>query len=117
MEDIEKHGNFTGFCNLGIQWQPIESEHMRGYFKMENKQTGILISKILRLSSCFGQLKRGDVLMSLDGVVIADDGTVKSFCCFNRSFYFSFFVCDNTVQKNVYLIFHVHQSGIDWKWF
>lgn len=82
LQDIEKHVNFTGFCNLGIQWQPIESEHMRSYFKLDKKQTGILVSKILRLSCCYGRLKRGDVLMTLDGVQIADDGTVRLFSIF-----------------------------------
>jgi len=76
LEDIQKHEHFTGFCNLGISWQPIESEHMRRYFQMETKQTGVLVSKIVRLSCCYGQLKRGDVLMALDDVEIADDGTV-----------------------------------------
>ena len=52
---------------------------MRRYFQMETKQTGVLVSKIVRLSCCYGQLKRGDVLMALDDVEIADDGTVLEY--------------------------------------
>ena len=77
LEDVNNHGQFTGFCNLGIRWQPIESEHMRTYFQLDCKESGVLISKILKLSCCFGSLQRGDVLMSLDGVDIADDGSVS----------------------------------------
>ena len=77
--DLEKHDKFSGFCNLGIFWQPIESDHMRKYFKLFNKETGVLISKVLKLSSSCNRLQRGDVLMALDNVQIADDGTVRSF--------------------------------------
>lgn len=77
--DLEKHDKFSGFCNLGIFWQPIESDHMRKYFKLFNKETGVLISKVLKLSSSCNRLQRGDVLMALDNVQIADDGTVGNF--------------------------------------
>lgn len=77
LEDVSKHGKFSGFCNLGIRWQAIESEHMRKYFNLATKETGVLVSKILRMSCCYNQLQRGDVLMSLDGVDIADDGSVR----------------------------------------
>jgi len=82
LDDVSKHDKFTGFCNLGIRWQPIESEHMRTYFKLENKESGVLVSRILKLSCCFGHLQRGDVLTALDGVDIADDGTVRIPCLF-----------------------------------
>ena len=77
LEDVNRNGKFSGFCNLGIRWQPIESDHMRTYFKLAPKQTGVLISRILKLSCSFGWLQRGDVLMALDGTQVADDGTVS----------------------------------------
>ncbi|XP_002154609.3 uncharacterized protein LOC100210718 isoform X2 [Hydra vulgaris] len=76
LTDIEKHNTFTGVCNLGIRWQPIESQHMRTYFKLSPKETGILVSTTLKLSCSYDFLQRGDVLMSLNGVTIADNGTV-----------------------------------------
>lgn len=78
LEDVSKHNKFSGFVNLGIRWQAIESEHMRTYFQLKPKETGVLVSKILRLSCCYKQLQRGDVLMSLNGEDIADDGTVRN---------------------------------------
>lgn len=74
--DLEKHDVFSGFCDLGILWQPIESDHMRKYFKLFSKETGVLVSRVLKLSCSFERLQRGDVLMALDRVEIADDGTV-----------------------------------------
>ena len=76
LTDIERHNTFTGVCNLGIRWQPIENHHMRTYFKLALKETGILVSATLKLSCSYDYLQRGDVLMSLDGVKIADNGTV-----------------------------------------
>lgn len=76
LQDVERSGQFSGFCNLGIRWQPIESDHMRVYFKMDNYETGILISRTLKLSCSYGCLQRGDVLMALNDVEIADNGTV-----------------------------------------
>jgi len=76
LEDIDRHQNFTGFCDLGIQWQPIESDHMRLYFKLATKDTGILVARISKLSCSYQQLQRGDILMAVDENIIADDGTV-----------------------------------------
>lgn len=76
LQDVERNSRFSGFCNLGIRWQPIESDHMRIYFNLENYETGILISRTLKLSCSYGHLQRGDVLMALNDVDIADNGTV-----------------------------------------
>ncbi|EDO41765.1 predicted protein [Nematostella vectensis] len=76
LEDIKRNQTYYGFCRLGIKWQPIESDHMRSYFKLTAEQTGVLITKVLSLFSCSGKLKRGDVLIAIDGEQIADNGTV-----------------------------------------
>ena len=54
---------------------------MRTYFKLNTNESGVLISKILKLSCSYNHLQRGDVLMSLNGIKVADDGTVIiSYC-------------------------------------
>ena len=45
LEDIAKHGRYTGFVSLGVYWQQIESPHLHNYLKMKDKQTGILVNK------------------------------------------------------------------------
>lgn len=77
LADIERNKDYYGFCKLGVKWQPIDSEHMRSYFKMTSCQTGILISKVLNLFSSSGKLIRGDVLMAIDDEPLADNGTVN----------------------------------------
>lgn len=50
---------------------------MRSYFKLATEQTGVLVTKVLPLFTSDGVLKRGDVLMAVDGESIADNGTVS----------------------------------------
>mmetsp|Transcript_15224 Transcript_15224/g.22384 ORF Transcript_15224/g.22384 Transcript_15224/m.22384 type:complete len:246 (-) Transcript_15224:106-843(-) len=54
----------------------MENDHLREYYGMKARDSGVLINKIAPLSSVSGLLKPGDVLMSFDDVPIANDGTV-----------------------------------------
>eukprot|EP00471_Norrisiella_sphaerica_P004880 CAMPEP_0184480848 /NCGR_PEP_ID=MMETSP0113_2-20130426/2346_1 /TAXON_ID=91329 /ORGANISM="Norrisiella sphaerica, Strain BC52" /LENGTH=657 /DNA_ID=CAMNT_0026859587 /DNA_START=158 /DNA_END=2131 /DNA_ORIENTATION=- len=36
LNDIELHGNYTGFCRLGISWQTTENEAMREYLGLSH---------------------------------------------------------------------------------
>lgn len=49
---------------------------MRSYFRLSADDNGVLIAKVFKLSCSYGFLKKGDILMSLDGNSIADNGTV-----------------------------------------
>lgn len=45
--------------------------------KQMNGRTGVLINQVDPCSPCAGVLTPGDVLLKIDTVEIADDGTVK----------------------------------------
>ena len=49
---------------------------MRRYFKMGPEHKGVLISMVAPLAPAATVLQRDDVLMSFDGIQIANDGTV-----------------------------------------
>ncbi|XP_065829217.1 uncharacterized protein [Oscarella lobularis] len=76
LRDYEVHGSYVGFCKMGIRWQTLESENMRNYLGLSLHQTGVLITRVLPLCPARNALKKGDVLMSIDEQVIADNGTV-----------------------------------------
>jgi len=76
LKDIEDDGKYDGFCDLGIRAQRMESEQIRAYKGMKPDQTGILITDIMPLAQALKKLNVGDVLLSFDGVTIANDGTV-----------------------------------------
>ncbi len=75
-QDIED-GRYDGFPDLGIVTQDMENPDMKRKYGMSEAQTGIFIVHIFPNSSSEGKIQKGDVLLSIDGYPIADDGTVE----------------------------------------
>ncbi|CAH9072988.1 unnamed protein product [Cuscuta epithymum] len=73
---VEERGNYAGFCSMGLSCQPAENLHLRKYFQMDPECTGVLVSKINPLSDAYRVLRKDDIILSFDGVPIANDGTV-----------------------------------------
>jgi len=69
--------HYPGICNLGITWTPCDNPSQRGFYKLDAKEHGVVVTHVLPLSDCFSILKRNDILMNVDGQNIADDGTIE----------------------------------------
>ncbi|CAB4305547.1 unnamed protein product [Prunus armeniaca] len=76
IEDYEKNGAYTGFPILGIEWQKMENPDLRMSMGMGPDQKGVRIRRIEPTSPESQLLKPSDVILSFDGVNIANDGTV-----------------------------------------
>jgi len=76
LEDI-KDGSYDGFPELGIGWQKLESSTLRSYFRMNEEQTGIRITHVLSDSAAAGYLEVNDIILSVDGLPVANDGTIQ----------------------------------------
>jgi len=102
LSDLQTHNKYTGFCVLGINWQKLESPQLKSYFKLTTQNvrkqlnsmkcqkidenplarrpvpTGILVNQVHPLSpaSQASLLKTDDIILAIDGVAIADDGTI-----------------------------------------
>lgn len=76
LKDIERHGGYTGFCSLGVKFQPMESPSLRRYKALPEGRSGILVTKVDPLAPANEVLQRGDVLMAVDGIDLANDGTI-----------------------------------------
>ena len=74
---VEERGNYVGFCSLGLSCQSTENVQLREHFHMHPGLTGVMVSKINPLSNAHKVLKKDDILLSFDGVPIANDGTGK----------------------------------------
>ncbi len=61
---------------LGIYAEAMENESLRQYFGMKKSQTGLLVSKVTYGSSAFPMVHEKDVLLSIDGFPLANDGTI-----------------------------------------
>jgi len=77
LEDVEKNkGACSGFCDIGIQIQLMESEHIRQAMGMKKDQTGILVNKVYPLSDAMNVLQKDDVILQIAGSPIGNDGTI-----------------------------------------
>lgn len=77
LNDLLKHGKYTGFPTLGVEIQPLENGHLRESLGMAPKQKGILITRVAPTSAVAKELRANDVLLSFEGEPIANDGTVR----------------------------------------
>ncbi|GMI76586.1 degradation of periplasmic proteins 9, DegP protease 9 [Hibiscus trionum] len=76
IQDYEKNEAYTGFPILGFEWQKMENPDLRKAMGMKPDQKGVRIRRVDPTSPESGVLKSSDIMLSFDGVDIANDGTV-----------------------------------------
>ena len=76
MEDI-KDGKVDGFGDLGFIPMPLENPDTRAYLKMKPGQTGLLVYKVFKEEKEKDVLRVGDVVLSIDGHKIANNGNIR----------------------------------------
>ena len=76
LDDI-KDKKYDGFGHIGIGTQKMENEAIRSVYKMDKGITGVMVMDISKKSSAFNILKKSDILLSIDGHSIENDGTVE----------------------------------------
>ncbi|KAG2308000.1 hypothetical protein Bca52824_027748 [Brassica carinata] len=76
IQDYEKHDKYTGFPVIGIEWQKMENPDLRKKMGMKSSQKGVRIRRIEPTAPESQVLKPSDIILSFDGVNIANDGTV-----------------------------------------
>ncbi|KAI9177368.1 hypothetical protein LWI28_014306 [Acer negundo] len=76
IQDYEKNGVYTGFPILGVEWQKMENPDLRMSVGMKADQKGVRIRRIEPTAPESHVLKPSDIILSFDGVNIANDGTV-----------------------------------------
>ncbi len=71
-----KKGNYSPVPTLGLFAEPMENDALRAYYGMKPDQTGLLVSQVIYRSSAWDKLQENDVLLSIDGFTIANNGTI-----------------------------------------
>ena len=74
-DDI-KDGKVDGFGSLGFLYLPLDNPDTRAFLKMTPDQTGILVRKVYKEAGDNG-LKAGDVILSIDGKKVANNGNIR----------------------------------------
>ncbi len=70
-------GVVEGAPSLGLSCQPLESQAMRESLGMTAEQTGVYVTAVASTGSCGSRLRCGDVILSIDDLPIANDGTIS----------------------------------------
>ncbi len=70
-------GKYDGTPGIGISWQELENPDFRQKYKMAEEQTGIFVHKIYPDSPARGLLESEDIILSIDGKNIENDGTIE----------------------------------------
>lgn len=76
LSDLED-GRYDGFPSMGIILQSMENPGHRKKMGMENGDSGVMVIKRLIDSPASRVLKENDIILSIDGENVADDGTVE----------------------------------------
>lgn len=75
--DGVRAGRAPDVPGIGVTTQPLENPALRRHLGMRERDSGVLVTAVQYGSSAWGLMQRGDVLMRLDGMRIADNGTVQ----------------------------------------
>eukprot|EP01132_Coremiostelium_polycephalum_P009066 gene9066-11104_t len=75
LDDVERNGKFTGVPMLGIVSQNLDSIP-KAYFNAPAQTSGILVNNVHPLSAIKDIVKVHDIITHIDGIPIADDGSV-----------------------------------------
>jgi len=76
LKDLED-GQYDGFPKVGIITQSMENEDLRNMYRLKKSDSGILVSSVIVGSPAEGIIRLGDVITSIEGHDIANDGTVE----------------------------------------
>ncbi len=76
IKDFED-GAYDGFPNDGIITQPMENKDMRIRFGLKKNESGIFVISVVPGFPAEGKIFPRDIILSLDGHDIANDGTVE----------------------------------------
>jgi len=76
LKDISD-SEYKGFPSLGIRTQNIENEGLKKKYGLKDKNTGVLVTKVIPGSPAEGNIMVKDVLLSIEGRPVSGNGTVE----------------------------------------
>ena len=76
LKDVED-GKYDHYVDIAIRWMALENPAMRKYLGRPNDGRGVVVTDIFSEGSSDGYLRKGDVLLSIDGHPIESDGSVR----------------------------------------
>lgn len=68
---------YRGFPSLGVRVQHLENPAARRACGMAPDESGVVVDLVYPLTAADGALQRGDVILEVEGVRVANDGSVE----------------------------------------
>ena len=68
LDDVAKHGRYTGFVDLGIELQRCENPAVRAVAGLTGSASGLMVKKLHPMCPLRETLRKGDVITHVDGV-------------------------------------------------
>jgi len=72
-----RDGKYDGIPDIGIAWQDMENADIKSKYAMTAQQTGVLVNNIYPDSPAMGILETEDIILSIDGKTVENDGTIE----------------------------------------
>jgi hypothetical protein len=69
-------GSYDGVPGMGVVWQKLENPALRDWLGLKQPRGGVMVAKVIPGSGADGVLQENDVILSLDGVQVAENGTI-----------------------------------------
>jgi S1-C subfamily serine protease len=76
LTDLED-GRYDGFPEDGITFQPLENQSLKNMYGLDVDRSGVLVTSVIPGSPAENKIFPDDILLSIEGHQIADDGTVE----------------------------------------
>jgi S1-C subfamily serine protease len=86
LEDIKRHGTYSGVTCLGLRYSRLENESMRAFLKLPKEKKrrnnnnaskgGVMVRSCFPTCPSKDVLKENDVILKIDGIPVASDGNV-----------------------------------------
>lgn len=75
--DGARKGRALGVPGIGITTQNLENPQLRKKVGLAKNETGVLVTGVPHGGSAWGRLRAGDALLEIDGIKIANNGTIR----------------------------------------
>ncbi|KAG2624599.1 protease Do-like 2, chloroplastic isoform X2 [Panicum virgatum] len=75
LNDYQKNGKYTGFPCLGVLLQKLENPALRESLKVPSSE-GVLVRRVEPTAPASSVLRKGDVIVSFDGIAVGCEATV-----------------------------------------
>jgi S1-C subfamily serine protease len=69
-------GRYDGIPLMGLAWQKLENPALRASLGLKDPRGGVMVTKLIPGSGAATVVKEQDVILALDGVPVAENGTV-----------------------------------------